>query len=280
MNNKTVITLLSLLLFAVVIFGVLITCGLYSGINDIIYAVNNGISSASRQLLNNESNLSGIVSDIKNNIEKEASIISGYTITYGKPDGGTLMGDITVTTLPKEYSENTSAQLFLNNESVNMVRDGNSFKCTHSVKITGTYTASITFSNGGINKTELLPETVDYPSLFQGNLQVSLGDITNNGSTVYTNISYLFYSKSEESAVSAKIVTYYNGQEKWSHTIMDPDSVEPQDYQAVTGDTSSGSEYDICVEVTDSLGFTYRYYFNARDVSETTEIYDHNGNKI
>lgn len=288
MANKTIIVLLSSILFSVIAVGVVLICICSANFSEIKDQLSR---QEAMQYTNNsslESSLSSTKADIQSMLDKQASLISDYKISYGKPDAASLKGDITLSVTPKEYSDGATAVFYLNDQSTVMTRKANTFIGTITVLMSKRYTASVTFSQNGTNKTETFPEDITYKDRFLGFLYVEMNQRSNESTTFSGSLNYYFHSDFSK-ASSAKMVALENGKEIWDKYIADPDSEATQAIDFSFDHNDTGNTYVIYVEVVDADGFFYRSWplgdpavssADSTPGDNIVKIYDKNMNEI
>jgi hypothetical protein len=282
MTQKAIIVLLSFILVFVLIFGFIELFGNERGHSEILYGISNMGESMSNRVMSAESDIDSMKSDIENMLKKQASIISGYSISYGKPDSSTLQGSITLNVTPKEYLNGTTAKYYMNGAFNDMILNGNTFTAEIPVSIVKNYSVSVTFSANGANRTESLPEIIGYGKFlnqaFGGN-EITSSEAEVNGKRIPREIlSVEFHPQLGDTIDSAKLIALMDGKEAWTKDIPDPDRSGNLRVEYDRVDSESGKEYELYIDVKSSYGFTYRYRIN--DPKEGGLLYDKNGKEI
>ncbi len=197
--HKIIIGLLVVTLCAVLIFGF----SVYSKLSERIDGLYSQISSLRSQVNDVSYKVSSIKDDIQDAIEEESSIISSYSAVQGNMDES-YCRDITFTVSPKQYTESTTATLYVGGREILMQKNGAMFSVTASFPVNEIYKSySFAFETDGIVTMQKVDDFLDcdvgHP--YFGAYYTGSYSVTKNSINVNNSIS--IYNDSPESAPSS-----------------------------------------------------------------------------
>lgn len=156
--HKIIIGLLAATLCLVLILGF----STYNRLETQISNLEARILSLYSQLSNISYNMSSIKSDIQSAIEEEASIISSYSAVQSGLDEN-YCRDITFTVSPKQYTEETTAKLYIGGREYAMAKNGAVFSVTAALPVNEIYKSySVAFETDGIVSVQKVQDYLSY----------------------------------------------------------------------------------------------------------------------
>jgi len=283
MNQKNVIVLLSIILASIIIVGIILVSVFNQNISELKNIILNNESALFGQIGNVGAQVSSMTDNIQTMLDKQESPIAGYQISYSNPNAQTLMCDVSVTVTPKEYSEDTTAALYIGENKVPMTRSGNAYVVSKTIPLTEVSEASVTFEQNGTNKTEILPEIIDGGGLLRSSLYTELYEdsvFLNEAVSMSGTLKVSFHPMPGEGVSSARLVALEKGKEIWSEDIAD--TVQTEQEILFNHKFSTANEEDILIyaEVVGTSGFTYRSTLFSFADTNADGVYDANGDLI
>jgi hypothetical protein len=283
MNQKNVIVLLSIILASIIIVGIILVSVFNQNISELKNIILNNESALFGQIGNVGAQVSSMTDNIQTMLDKQESLIAGYQIAYSNPNAQTLKCDLSVTVTPKTYSEDTTADLNIGGNIVPMTRSGNAYVAKKSISLTEVNEASVTFQQGDINETEILPEIIDGSGTLRSSLYTEhYGDCVswNDTFSMDGTLKVFFHPMSGEGVTTARLVALEKGKEIWSEDIAD--SVQTEQEIPFNHSFNTANEDDILIytEVIGTSGIIYRRNIFATKETDTDGVYDANGNLI
>ena len=277
----------------VVVIGLIIALfNSYTRINEL----NNSVSNLQNNLDQNINTMRTDIADIYENVDqrlkKEASILSGYDITYGPLDTTNYTTPILVSVTPKNADNNTSVSVNIGETTVQLNRKGEVFSgyIDTNVFIADSTLPLITVKNSSSTQNEYL-EDHDMKNLFtvfmpylSSDLVIREESYSNNKTKVSYELSVDSKPQSENSTTTYTqiwLVGESNGKEVFRNDITQ--KVENNNGKIISIEkTFNSSEYKNYTDMkyfivaTDSLGFTHKCPINtlnhSSDGSTTTEL--------
>lgn len=264
----------------------------YSKINEL----NNSVSNLQNNLVQNINTMRTDIADIYENVDqrlkKEASILSGYDITYGPLDTTNYTTPILVSVTPKNADNNTSVSVKIGETTVQLNRNGEVFSgyIDTNVFIADSTHPLITVKNSNSTQNEYL-EDHDMKNLFtvfmpylSSDLVIREESYSNNKTKVSYELSVDSKPQSENSTTTYTqiwLVGESNGKEVFRNDITQ--KVENSNGKIISIEkTFNSAEYKNYTDMkyfivaTDSLGFTHKCPINtlnhSSDGSTTTEL--------
>ncbi|MBP1926526.1 hypothetical protein J2Z76_002395 [Sedimentibacter acidaminivorans] len=233
-----------------------------------LFKLNNVKNSIERQMQQNEheinnleNNINNIYTNVDAKLKKQASVLDSYDVQIrGELNPNNYTVPVTLTITPKEYSDELTATLQLNNKNIPMQKKGTSFKCTFDVYIFDDFKLKIILEQNGIQKIESIEEysKLQYKYLldifggFSGKESYSSGIYKFDG-----DISLNFGNSQNNSPIKASLGKYLNG------TIVSEQEVELSDHMDIPVNDSielnANDKFMLCVNVQDKYGINYKY---------------------
>lgn len=217
--HKIIISLLAVTLCAVLVFGFSVYSKLSEQINSLYFQ----ISSLKSQISDVSYNVSSIKDDIRDAIEEEESIISSYSAVQGNMDES-YCRDITFTVSPKQYTESTTATLYVGGREIPMQKNGAVFSATASFPVNEIYESySFAFETDGVVTVQKVEDFLDcdvgYPYFAAD--YIGSYSVTKNSITVDSGI--IVHKDSSESALSSArvYIADENGNVLWEKDCTD-----------------------------------------------------------
>jgi len=229
--------------------------------------------------------IDSIYSNVNAMLKKEASILDSYNIELGdlNPDDFTV--PVTVTITPKEYTDDLIAILQLNDNNIQMQKDGTSFTVTYDTYVFDDVVIKINLNQGDVIKTETLDEYYDFKSNYL--LNISGGY---SGGASYSNNEYAYNGSIDldfgyydnNSPVEFSIVEEVNGKVVNEVPVEEP-AIEHNSILIPVNrkiELEPGSKVFIYANVKDKYGLCYKYlvfsqYVALDDKAQRIEEYPH-----
>ena len=280
-------------ILGVIIVGLIIALfNSYSKINEL----NNSVSNLQNNLVQNINTMRTDIADIYENVDqrlkKEASILSGYDITYGPLDTTNYTTPILVSVTPKNADNNTSVSVKIGETTAQLNRNGEVFSgyIDTNVFIADSTLPLITVKNSSSTQNEYLEDhdmknlfTVFMPYLYS-DLVIREESYSNNKTKVSYELSVDSKPQSENSTTTYTqiwLVGESNGKEVFRNDITQ--KVENSNGKIISIEkTFNSAEYKNYTDMkyfivaTDSLGFTHKCLINtlnhSSNGSTTTEL--------
>ena len=277
----------------VVVIGLIIALfNSYTRINEL----NNSVSNLQNNLDQNINTMRTDIADIYENVDqrlkKEASILSGYDITYGPLDTTNYTTPILVSVTPKNADNNTSVSVEIGETTVQLNRNGEVFSgyIDTNVFIADSTLPLITVKNSSSIQNEYL-EDHDMKNLFTVFMPYLYSDLVIREETYSNNKTKVSYELSVDSKPQSEnctttytqiwLVGESNGKEVFRNDITQ--KVENSNGKIISIEkTFNSAEYKNYTDMkyfivaTDSLGFTHKCPINtlnhSSNGSTTTEL--------
>ncbi|MEE1245577.1 MAG: hypothetical protein UHM16_07940 [Acutalibacteraceae bacterium] len=276
----------------VVVIGLIIALfNSYTRINEL----NNSVSNLQNNLDQNINTMRTDIADIYENVDqrlkKEASILSGYDITYGPLDTTNYTTPILVSVTPKNADNNTSVSVNIGETTVQLNRKGEVFSgyIDTNVFIADSTLPLITVKNSSSTQNEYLEDhdmknlfTVFMPYLYS-DLVIREEAYSNNKTKVSYELSVDSKPQSENSTTTYTqiwLVGESNGKEVFRNDITQ--KVENSNGKIIliektfnSAEYKNYSDMKYFIVATDSLGFTHKCPINTLNHSSdgsTTEL--------
>ena len=298
-------------ILGVIIVGLIIALfNSYTRINEL----NNSVSNLQNNLVQNINTIRTDIADIYENVDQrlknEASILSGYDITYGSLNTANNTTPILISVTPKNLDNNTSVSVKIGETTVQLNRNGEVFSgyIDTNVFIANSTYPLITVKNNSSSQNEYL-EDHDMKNLFtvfmpylSSDLVIREESYSNNKTTISGELSVDSKPPSENCTTTYTqiwLVGESNGKEVFRNDITQ--KVENSNGKIISIEkTFNSAEYKNYTDMkyfivaTDSLGFTHKCLINtlnhSSNGSTTTEleqatdgwgcIYDKDGNLL
>ena len=280
-------------ILGVIIVGLIIALfNSYTKINEL----NNSVSNLQNNLEQNINVMRSDIADIYENVDqrlkKEASILSGYEITYGSLNTADNTTPILVSVTPKNLDSNTSVSVKIGETLVQLNRNGEVFSgyIDTNVFIADSTYPLVTVKNSGSSQNEYL-EDHDMKNLFtvfmpylSSDLVIREESYSNSKTKVSYELSVDSKPQSENSTTTYTqiwLVGESNGKEVFRNDITQ--KVENSNGKILSIEkTFNSAEYKNYIDMkyfivaTDSLGFTHKCPINtlnhSSNGSTTTEL--------
>lgn len=116
-----------------------------------------------------QSDLGGLQFDIQKTLEEENSMVESYSIDVIDSDFATNSYRVSVSVIPKEYTDQTKAKVFFGTKEYPLVLNGYTYQGTITLPTTESYDGNVTFlfQNGEKKSTEVLKNYVGFVSSFE-----------------------------------------------------------------------------------------------------------------
>lgn len=229
--------------------------------------------------------IDNIYSNVDSMLKKEASILDSYNIELGDLNPSDFTIPVTLTITPKEYTDDLTAILLLNDESIQMQKNGTSFSVTADAYIFDDFKIGINLNQGDVIKTETLDEYYDLKSKylldirggFSGNSSYNSNEYSYNGGI---DLDFGYYEGNEPVEIS--IVEEANGKVVNEVPVEEPVMVHNSVTVPVNRkiELEPGSRVFIYANVKDKYGLIYKYlvfsqYVAIDDKPSRIEDYPH-----
>ena len=125
-----------------------------------------------------QSDLGSLQFDIQKTLEEENSMVESYSIDVTDSNFAANSYTVTVTVIPKEYTDQTKAKVFFGTKEYPLILNGYTYQGTITLPTTESYDGNVTFlfQNGEKKSTEVLKNYVGFVSSFEN---VLLGSMEN-----------------------------------------------------------------------------------------------------
>lgn len=294
MKNTTFLHVwLLILTIIVLVFGFVTVDKLTNTYNSLlsqISAIKSDISSV-------HSNLSAIESNIRQEMEKQSSLLVKYEIKEGDINTDDLTMSVTITVIPKEYKETTNITVTVGDTAVQASINGNAFTAETVVSVLKDLTVKVSIETDGVIKNEVLKEKINGGRYLKYKAKADMqGPVIykKNKLTFENNDLTLVYSPFKNSSVSSvRLFATIDGNEIWERDITN-DFNKSDIYSSFvfskTFDIEINKEIYIFADITESNGIKYRLFvkgiktqkdsFVFIESSKAITVYDKNGNEI
>ncbi len=291
-NNKTPAVILVVIIAAVVISSYIMYNKLSQQISDLALQ----LSGLNSRITNIEQNVGSINSDIRRELEKQASILSGHSVEYGEPSADTRMGDITISVTPKECSDSTTATVYLGDISASMIREGVAYKATISSPVEYMYSGfTVSFDNGGTVRSEIVDSNISFDIMYDKIDASFEGSTTQKDNTIiFSGNIHTHYSSAykDKPAQGLRLIAVdYNDNVIWEST----DWASLYEYGFTLSlnrsfTVNDGDSLSFYVEIVDGSGFVLRAFAHGVsnsggnlldiDALHSIQIFDRHGNPL
>ena len=261
-DNKKIIIIMAVVLTLILINVYSITSKLFEQLSH----ANGQLSNLQYQLDNMKSDFQNLQGNIEQELKSQSSILSSYNISYDNGDAKTLMGDIIIELVPKEYSDSTSATITLGDKLLPMNREGNTFAAVISVPVDIIYSQFIVdFKEGEEIRSEVVaPGDIGFVNVLVNEVDASfLGEMTTYDAD--ENYSYrgpvqIYTSEKENSYSDIKLLAIKNNKVVWETKDFTYDR-NTESFTANIDETFTLKKEDklhLALDITDSYGFKYK----------------------
>ncbi len=177
--------------------------------------LNNRIGNLQHTHMDIINRIDGIYSNIHSMLKKEASIIDSYNIELGNLNTDDYTVPIKVTISPKEYTDDLTASLHINDDSTEMNKNGTTFSATANAYIfDDEVQVSIGLKHGDIIKSETIEKLYNLKSKYILGIYGHFDGESTSRPTGYSykgNIEFDFEDSKGNSPVEISIVEELNG---------------------------------------------------------------------
>lgn len=271
----------------------------------LLYQMDNRLQNLDSQIANQYNMLSSEVGSIYSNVDaaltKQASILDSYDYQVGQINTADLTVPVTFRIFPKEYSENTAATLWMDEQSFHMQQSGNAFTVTVSIPVVNNgYLFTVSFKDRGLTRTETLNIYSDFLreaipngfANFEGQVASDMEDgahILNFNGSVHMEL-YNYYP-SENPVKSAKLCVSAGDKILYKTDVSVDDILNAAPIEITEKlEIPANTECQLYIELADNYGLCYRFISYSIEVDEngepkesaeaaalTTNIYDSTG---
>lgn len=280
-------------ILGVIIVGLIIALfNSYTRINELNSNVSNLQNNLDQNINTMRTDIADIYENVDQRLKKEASILSGYDITYGPLDTTNYTTPILVSVTPKNADNNTSVSVEIGETTVQLNRNGEVFSgyIDTNVFIADSTLPLITVKNSSSIQNEYL-EDHDMKNLFTVFMPYLYSDLVIREETYSNNKTKVSYELSVDSKPQSEnctttytqiwLVGESNGKEVFRNDITQ--KVENSNGKIISIEkTFNSAEYKNYTDMkyfivaTDSLGFTHKCPINtlnhSSNGSTTTEL--------
>lgn len=264
-------------------------------LNNLENIINNNMQQGYRIEDNLRGEINNIYSNVDEKLKKQASIIDSYDVKFGsKLNTDDLTIPITVTMTPKEYSEGLTSSLQLNDEIIEMKRNGTTFSITTNTSIFDDLKLKAILNENGVKKTETIEEEYDLKGKyilemidcrFVGSISQSSGNYIYDG-----NINIHFNRFEEDNPKSLTIIKVIN------YNVIEEQQIDLSKVKLSyerpveipiknTLDLGDGDKFVVYANVVDKYDLTYKYIiinseFNDNGDSVSSASYNRGINRL
>lgn len=271
-NTNVIISSVSLIVSVLLLVN---TFSLSSQIKSLKNSIENTNNSLYSQYSNISSNIYNISGSVTAAVEKGTSIIASSEYNFGEINKTDFSIPVIFSITPKEYSEGTVAQIYINNKPYDMIYNNGHFEYTADTKLNSDSleaTKVALISKGTTKFQELSDMYVSVKNEFFPYIDCDFSSTSNYTTTnnntlsfncsgdVNLNISYLGYADSNKDKIkSAKANLYVNDELEKSFNInIDDESYGYINISDCRLEIPSDSEFYIEAEITNDKGFAYK----------------------
>ena len=131
--------------------------------------LNNRIKKLETQMSYTSDNTSVIQDDIKSTLEEEASLITNWDISLKSADFTDMTYTVSVSVVPKEYTEDTKTSVFFGTNEIPLELNGIKYTGEATLPLSEDYAGNVTFLfvDGNKRSTEVLDEFEGVTSVFK-----------------------------------------------------------------------------------------------------------------
>jgi hypothetical protein len=220
---------------------------------------------------NTRNQVSNFTSNINSLIEKQASIIDSYLVTFGEKLNADLTVPVKLSVIPKEYTEGTNVSLLVNDKKIVMERDGTTFSGSVDINIFEAFKPIILIEQDGVQKTESIDEYYDLQQKYILNINGGY-----NGPESYRSGKYIFngnidlqvVSQQENFIEDVKIIYDVNGITVKEQNAEVSKNDYPDGFSNFVNidineliDLKSNDKLTIYAVIKDNFGLNYKYVF-------------------
>ena len=273
--KKNMHVIISSVSLAVSVILLINTFSLSSRVKSLENNIKNTTRLLSSQYDNISSNIYNISDSVTSAVEKGTSIIASSEYNFGEINETDFSIPVIFSITPKEYSDGTAAQIYINNKPYDMTYNNGHFEYTADTKLTSDSleaTKVALISNGTTKFQELSDMYVSVKNEFFPYIDCDFSSTSNYTTTVDNilrfdcsgdvnlNISYLGSADSNRDKIkSAKANIYVNDKLEKSFDI----NIELEDYGYINIsdcklEIPPKSEFYIEAEITNDTGFVYK----------------------
>jgi len=245
----------------------------YFKINNLENSIDRRIQQYENSINNLEREINSIYSNVDTKLKKQASILDNYNIIFGEQlNSDNLTVPVTVSITPKEFSDNLTATLQLNNKNIEMEKKGTSFEVSMGAYIFDDFLLKVVLEQNGIQKVETVEEyndlqykyILDMHSGFSGNKSYSSGKLKYKGE-INMNFGDFQYNNPEK----ISIVKDING------AVIGEQEIAFSDPLLITLDESielgASDKFALYAHVEDKYGINYKYIILAYEIDKNGE---------
>ena len=281
------------IILGVVIVGLVIALfNSYSRINELNSNINNLQNNLAQNINTMRSDIADIYENVDQKLKREASILSGYDITYGPLDTNNYTTPLFVSVTPKNATDNTTVSVKIGETTANLNRNGEVFSGYIDTDVfieESTYPLIMVKNNGTVQNEYL--EDHDMKNLFTGFMPYLYSDLvireesySNNKTKISGELSVDSKPPSENCTATYTqvwLIGESNGDEIFRNDITQ--KVENSKGEVISIEkTFNSAEYKNYTDMkyfivaTDSFGFTHKCPINtlnhSSNGSTTTEL--------
>ncbi|MFA9381615.1 MAG: hypothetical protein ACERKO_11210 [Acetanaerobacterium sp.] len=291
MKNISEKALLIVLIVLVVVFGIYLSDQSARRIDDVSNQVNNLSDTVNSQ----NQRISSLYSQIENLLNRQASIIDSYNISYGAINNDDMTYEVSLTVTPKEFKENTTASFTLGDLGGDMSRTGTAFSALINVPVKAQYHPIVTFNEDGKSRSETLSDEISFQQNYVYQIKCTFtGSISYQDKQMHYDGNILaFYMPPEGfTPESERILAIVNNTEIFTKDISLESQTEKKIEFNETFPVNNGDTLALFIEVSDNSGLTYRFPVDSTFISpdghsqsehyipDQCIVYDKNGNEI
>ncbi len=220
--------------------------------------------------------VSSFTSDINSLIEKQASIIDSYEVTFGDKLNSDLTVTVKLSVVPKEYTDETNLSLLFNDKNITMEKNGAAFSGAVDVNIFEEFKPMIVIEQDGVKKTESIDEYYDQHKYI---LDI---DGRYNGKESYRSGKYIFFDGNIDIQVvspqgnlpeDVKIIYDVNGKtvkeqdaEAFENNYDNISNIFNIDIKNEQFDLNANDKLTMYAVVKDNFGLNYKYVFKYIEI--------------
>lgn len=219
--------------------------------------------------------IENIYANVDTMLKKQTSILDSQNLSFGSLNSQDFTVPVILAITPKEYSNKLTANLQINDNTIEMQKDGKtSFTITTKASIFDNLKLKVILNENGVKKTETINEYYNLHEKYL--LQISGGF---SGKSFYRSNQYQydgelrlkFHGSQEYEPVKVSIIEDINGNVVHEKSADGNSNIIPVNSKV---DLSAGDKLTIYAYVQDKYGLNYKYSVLAYEVDSKREPVD------
>lgn len=249
----------------------LILCGLTYlntlSLADQIYSMQTKLNSLNDSLNSLNRSMGSITTDVRNSLNESASILAKTNYNVGEINSKNNTVEVKFNITPKEYKENSTAKIYINNVPYDMAYSNGDFVYTYTGPIeTDINPDKIEILSNGVSYSESLEnlsintKEMFFPYIY-ADFNYSKSDVANGKLSLEgdVNVNYAKYSDTDYEIVRAKVIALVNDKTVKEYTCELENNGDVYSYIHIsdTFDVGNSGKFRLILVTTDSRGYIY-----------------------